>query len=519
MLDPLSFSASLIAVTGLVGTVFRTSQTLYAVAKQVQSASEDIEKFALDMRNFGIVMDIGHGCLESFFSTCEPTSPLFTYFKDLEVMESLAAETELTRKGIRRARRKIESARSRNQTYAHLKWVFRKKYLDALFPGMERLKSNFTLMMAYVNFEVAQKRGDSEETRRELQVPNSFNLDTIDLLQQSERRRMRESGETQGIYHSHPVSASHEIQDKLSFLGTQIMEHDTVPDPKEYTPFSSRVFSSQAFSNDYFTGSYAHRAPVHPSQSSESSNSRSQRAEYSTSTATSPISSVATTVESREVRIMHGGPPELRQERRRIPLRRESQSSASSELSVLSDDPPHLPSPMEHVKGKSIASVEEDFISVGPKNHLLRLDPGRPVKSIQGFIHTDEEASSTTVLIDKALDYNLISLADVQRFGLEMEPPDDEEPVYFHTEQGEKKSCGKVIMLWSEGRPSRKPFRVRCLVYGHDVRPLLFGRPFLDRRRHYWGDDDEDSEVEAEERMNFQDGQGQSKGKGKVRRL
>jgi hypothetical protein len=180
MAEVVGLVSGLITVAGLVGTAFRTSQALYSFAEQVHSASEDIEKFALDMRNFGYVIDIGRDCLERFRSTCGPTSPLLRYFQNLKVIESLAEESKLTREGIRRARSKTglrrttDSSRSWSKKYNHIKWVFRKKHLDALYPGMERLKSNFALIMAYVNFEVAQKRGDSEETRRELQVSISF---------------------------------------------------------------------------------------------------------------------------------------------------------------------------------------------------------------------------------------------------------------------------------------------------------------------------------------------------------
>jgi len=329
-------------------------------------------------------------------------------------------------------------------------------------------------------------------------------LETIDLLQQSARKRREEFGETQGVYHSNSVAASHEIQDKLSFLGTQIVEHDAVPDPEEYTPFSSRIFS-----NGYFNGAYVNRTSVPHSQSSESPNARSRQTKRSTSTATSPLSSVATTVESNKVRKWHGAPPELRQERRRLPPRQEPESSASSGISILSDDPLDPPSPIEHAEERTIAELEEDFISVGPKSNLLRLDPNRPLSSIQGYANTDKAAVSITVILDKALDYNLISLSGVLRLGLQMEPPDDEEPVSFLTESGEKRSCGKVDIRWSEGLRNHKPFRVRCLVYEHDVRPLIFGRPFLERRRHYWGDE---SEVEIEERVNSNE-EGREQGK------
>ena len=87
-----------------------------------------------------------------------------------------------------------------------------------------------------------------------------------------------------------------------------------------------------------------------------------------------------------------------------------TQSSSSSGISILSDDPPDPPSPIEHTEERTIGELEEDFISVGPKSNLLRLDPNRPLSSIQGYANTDKAAVSITVILDKALDYNLISL-------------------------------------------------------------------------------------------------------------
>ena len=180
MAEIIGLVSGLITVAGLVRTAFRTSQALYEFAEQVHSASEDIEKFALDMRNFGYLIDIGRDCLERFRSTCEPSSPLLRNFQKLKMIECLAEESKFTKESIRRARRKTcvgpttDSTRSWTRKYNDMKWVFRKKHLNALYPSMERLKSNFALIMLYVNFEMAQKRGDSEETRQELQVLNSF---------------------------------------------------------------------------------------------------------------------------------------------------------------------------------------------------------------------------------------------------------------------------------------------------------------------------------------------------------
>jgi hypothetical protein len=100
--------------------------------------------------------------------------------------------------------------------------------------------------------------------------------------------------------------------------------------------------------------------------------------------------------------------------------------------------------------------------------------------------------------------------------GLELEPPDDEDadPVYFQFTNGERrKSCGEVVIYWSEGVRNRKPFRVRCLVYEHGIRDLIFGKPFLARKRHYWGRGDG---VEVEKRQVSYD---ESKVKGKTREV
>jgi hypothetical protein len=209
----------------------------------------------------------------------------------------------------------------------------------------------------------------------------------------------------------------------------------------------------------------------------------------STTATSSHTSSLATTVESRELRVQ---PLNLTHKRRRIPRKYEQEDSSPREVEAMRHDLSEQSSPVELEGASTISKVDEDFVSVGPKSYLLQLNSTRPMIPTQGYVNIDHRAISITALLDKTLDHNLISLARVQRLGLEMEPPDDEDPVYFHFENGEKrKGCGQVVILWSEGVQYRKPFRVRCVVYEHDIRPLVFGKPFLERKRHYWGGDGE----------------------------
>jgi hypothetical protein len=229
--------------------------------------------------------------------------------------------------------------------------------------------------------------------------------------------------------------------------------------------------------------------------------------ESSTTATSSQTSSLATTVESRELRVQ---PLNLTHKRRRIPRKHEKEDSSPREVEAVRHDLSEQPSPVELEGASTISKVDEDFISVGPKSYLLQLNSTRPMIPTQGYVNIDHRSISITALLDKTLDHNLISLARVQSLGLEMEPPDDEDPVYFHFENGEKrKSCGQVVILWSKGVQYRKPFRVRCLVYEHDIRSLMFGKPFLERERYYWGGDDG---VEVEERGIF-NGAGKVQGK------
>jgi len=193
-----------------------------------------------------------------------------------------------------------------------------------------------------------------------------------------------------------------------------------------------------------------------------------------------------------EIMVDHGSVPDLEE------YFGSSSTASISEIVVPSHDTSGQSSPVQQEAAGPSSRDEEDFISVRQKSYLLRLnsDSGRQAKPIPGYIHTDTRSIFVTALLDAALDYNVISLAQVQNWGLELEPPDDEDPVWFQFEDSEKwKSCGRVIITWSKGVAHLKPLRVRCMVYEHNIRDLVFGKPFLERRKHYWGNDG----VEVEE--------------------
>jgi len=306
---------------------------------------------------------------------------------------------------------------------------------------------------------------NSEALKQQIRIQ----LDTIDLLQQSEKRRLEtDDYQTGSVPEFGPLN--HNIQDKLVHLGMNIVERDIVPDPMDYSPFSST-----ASVNEDPYSSYALDNTISYSQSSESSKIRSRRETSTTATISPTVSSVATTVNSRGFR-----PPELRQERRQIPPRNSSTSKINHS------------EPQDRTQSEE-ASLSPtgagDFISVRATNYLVDLNSNRPLESISGYINIGNRPISSTAILDVGLDCNVISLARVQTLGLQMETPEDtEEPMWFHFENGERRmSSGQVMIRWSEGTRNRnKPFSVSCWVYEHGIRDLVLGRPFLDKREYYW---------------------------------
>lgn len=167
MVDPLSFTASLAALVGVAGTSLKASMFLYDFCKRVKGAEEEIEKFALDVQNFGSLVHMGHKCLERY-SAKAPRSLLMENLKELQMVASLAKQAIDTEKRIKRARKQVEDVKSRSKKWTRVRWVFTTSEVERLHPEMEKIKSGLNLVINCVNFEIAQSRGDSEETRQEM---------------------------------------------------------------------------------------------------------------------------------------------------------------------------------------------------------------------------------------------------------------------------------------------------------------------------------------------------------------
>ncbi|CZR61695.1 uncharacterized protein PAC_11592 [Phialocephala subalpina] len=498
MAEVIALTASILAIAGAATTALRVSSSLHKVARSLEAAGDDIEDFSINIRAFASIIQLGIGSLNR--CTAKRSSPeVMKYLEDHEVLDQLAEQSKRTSQKIKLAWKRTKTVRSNLTMLTRIKWYFAKPKVQALQPEMETLKTSLLVVMQSIRLEEMQQGEDSEETRQEMQVTHQFftrsflvilltpssedlkkqikvQIKTIAFLQESRARKRAQSTEPRNRFRESPP-LDYNFQHALVNLGRRMVEHEKVPDPKDYSPSDSTT-------------------SVHENSNSLSSNVKSRKPQRSSKAATSLIVPAVIKV------IEEAQSPELRQERRRI-ARRHKQETPTESSNLPDQLSPVSPvSPVESERASLGPTVEEEFISDRRKNYLLELNSNssHPVQSIQGYIDTDTSNGpvSSTALIDEGLDDNLISLARVQKLGLEPEPPDDKRPVWFTFENGEKRrSCGQVVIQWRERRVKGKSFEVRCIVYEHDVGGLVFGKPFLEERGRSRGSN---GEVEVEER-------------------
>jgi hypothetical protein len=135
----------------------------------------------------------------------------------------------------------------------------------------------------------------------------------------------------------------------------------------------------------------------------------------------------------------------------------------------------------------------DDYVSVQPRENILKLDLSKHHQSISGYISTGINSfKSATALVDPDLEDNIISQLYANTLGLEIHPldPDDvrtNQSIAFKDGR-EVHKVGDTTLTWGHAPSShKKVFPVHCSVYEYNIKPLIFGQRFLKKRQHYWG--------------------------------
>ncbi|KAH6999466.1 hypothetical protein EDB80DRAFT_724728 [Ilyonectria destructans] len=164
-MDPLSLTASLIAIGTAATTALQISKSFCDLARGYKSAAEEIEDFALDLRAFASVVQLGQDSLERHRKK-SPLSEVIRYIESCDVLNQLASQSKRTTTNIERVWQHTRSLQSDN-LLTKVKWMARKSEVRGLKPDMESLKSSLHLVMAAVTMEALQQN-DSEDAQEEM---------------------------------------------------------------------------------------------------------------------------------------------------------------------------------------------------------------------------------------------------------------------------------------------------------------------------------------------------------------
>lgn len=167
MADPLSLTASIIAIGGAAVAALKISIALCDIARNVNEAADDIENFSLDVRSFALVVQLGHDSLERH-QRRSPLSHVLQYIESNNVIEQLAKQSERTKDRLEKAWKSTDSLEGGVKLVNKFRWMLKKEEIRGLKPEMESLKTSLQVVMSSIMMEFLQQKEDSEDIREEM---------------------------------------------------------------------------------------------------------------------------------------------------------------------------------------------------------------------------------------------------------------------------------------------------------------------------------------------------------------
>ncbi len=159
-MDPLSLTASLLAIGTAATTALQISKSLYDLARAYKSAAEEIEYFALDLRSFASVVQLGQESVDRHRKRA-PLSEVIKFIESLDIVNQLSMQSKRTALNIERVWQQTESLQ-KNNLLTKVRWMAKKSEVRGLKPDMESLKSSLHLVMASITMEALEQSGSDD---------------------------------------------------------------------------------------------------------------------------------------------------------------------------------------------------------------------------------------------------------------------------------------------------------------------------------------------------------------------
>jgi hypothetical protein len=194
MAEVVGLVASVAGIAAAAAAALKASAALLEVARTLGAAGHEIEDFAINIRSFASVLQLGIGSVRRCTKKGS-SAKVIKYLEELEVLDQLAFQSKRTNRKIKRAWKHTKSVRSNLTFVTRIKWYFAKPEVQALHPEMETLKTSLLVVMQSVRLEEMKEGEDNEETRLEMYAIYDI-YTTLSNLSNVKQRRSQETDQS-----------------------------------------------------------------------------------------------------------------------------------------------------------------------------------------------------------------------------------------------------------------------------------------------------------------------------------
>lgn len=162
MADPLTVIGGLAAVAQLSGSAARLTRRLYRFARDVKGVTAEVDRFASQVRSFSLIVDLAQVTL-SRYCVENPESRVVAYLSSHHVLPNINSDAIYTSEHIWDIRDRLHNAPTRFALVTTIVWWFYKPDVMELYPEMESIKTNLSLLMATTHLEALLQRASGIE--------------------------------------------------------------------------------------------------------------------------------------------------------------------------------------------------------------------------------------------------------------------------------------------------------------------------------------------------------------------
>lgn len=163
MIDPLSFTASILAVIGAANFVVKSADTLYRISRDAGSMAEDVEFFASHIATFGSIVSSVARTLRDHFDKHSDSLTLDHMHKH-NTLEGLQRQVRHLMQRVKHLRPRRKAREVVLHWKARLRWVWQKSQREELCLWIDRVKDAFLLVMLQVMYEALDLRASESQS-------------------------------------------------------------------------------------------------------------------------------------------------------------------------------------------------------------------------------------------------------------------------------------------------------------------------------------------------------------------